>query len=379
MPTLPVHAESVPLSGVRQVMDAAWQLPDSIGLHVGEPSFATPEHVLAAASSALSARETRYSPNGGIPQLRAAIAEKLLRHNGLTVPMNRIAVTAGGMQALHLAMSAMLHTGDEVLIPDPGWPNFEMAATLVQATPVHYPLRAEHGFLPEVAELEALITPRTRAILINSPSNPIGPVLTEDLAEKLCRFADEHDLWVISDECYDQLTFDVPHVSLGRFDTAHRVFGCFSFSKTYAMTGLRVGYLAAPDDTTAATLTKLQETVVSCVNTPAQFAALAALTGPQDIVETMRLAYRDRRDAAVEFLDRHGVGYLRPQGAFYLWIDVRDRCGGDVRSWTMDRLRRHGVAVGPGDAFGPSGQGWVRVSLATETEALLEGLRRLVA
>jgi aspartate aminotransferase len=115
------------------------------------------------------------------------------------------------------------------------------------------------------------------------------------------------------------------------------------------------------------------------VNTPAQFAALAALTGPQDIVETMRLAYRDRRDAAVEFLDRHGVGYLRPQGAFYLWIDVRDRCGGDVRSWTMDRLRRHGVAVGPGDAFGPSGQGWVRVSLATETEALLEGLRRLVA
>jgi aspartate aminotransferase len=145
------------------------------------------------------------------------------------------------------------------------------------------------------------------------------------------------------------------------------------------MTGLRVGYLAAPDDTTAATLTKLQETVVSCVNTPAQFAALAALTGPQDIVETMRLAYRDRRDAAVEFLDRHGVGYLRPQGAFYLWIDVRDRCGGDVRSWTMDRLRRHGVAVGPGDAFGPSGQGWVRVSLATETEALLEGLRRLVA
>ena len=379
MPILPVHAESVPVSGVRQVMDAAWTLPGSIGLHVGEPSFPTPEHILDAARTALTDQETRYAPNGGITPLRAAIAAKLARHNGLPVPTGRIVVTAGAMQGLHLIMSTLVGAGDEILIPDPGWPNFEMAAKFVQSTPVRYPLHAENGFRPDVAELATLVTPRTKAILINSPSNPIGSVLDAALAERLCRFADEHDLWVISDECYDALTFDVPHVSLARFDHANRVFGVFSFSKTYAMTGLRVGYLVAPDDATAAMLTKLQESVVSCVNTPAQFAALAALTGPQDIVEKMRLAYRDRRDAAVDLLDRHGVGYLRPQGAFYLWIDVRDRSNGDVRSWTMDRLHSHGVAVGPGDAFGPSGEGWVRASLATETAALLEGLRRLVA
>lgn len=379
MPVLPDHAESVPVSGVRQVMDVAWTLPDVIGLHVGEPSFPTPDHIVAATNAALADQQTRYAPNGGIAPLREAIADKLARHNGLTVPPHRIAVTAGGMQALHLAMSTVVRTGDEVLIPDPGWPNFAMLVRLLQATPVFYPLRAEHEFLPDIAELDALVTPRTRAILVNSPSNPIGSVLGPELAQALCRFADRHDLWVISDECYDALTFDVPHTSLARFDRDERVIGAFSFSKTYAMTGMRVGYLTAPDDRTAAVLTKLQETVVSCVNTPAQFGALAALTGPQDVVEKMRLVYRDRRDAACALLDELGVPYLRPQGAFYLWIDVRDRCDGDVRAWTLDRLRSHSVALGPGDAFGPSGQGWVRVSLATETEALLEGLRRLAS
>ena len=154
---------------------------------------------------------------------------------------------------------------------------------------------------------------------------------------------------------------------------------CFSFSKTYAMTGMRVGYLRRLPEALAATAAKLQEPMIACVNAPAQHAALAALEGPQDFVALMRRTYRERRDAAAEQLDRAGVGYLLPRGAFYLWIDVRDRCGGDVKAWSLELLRQRHVALAPGTTFGARGEGWVRVSLATETEALLEGLRRLAA
>jgi aspartate aminotransferase len=280
------------------------------------------------------------------------------------------------MQALHVALTATVAAGDEVLIPDPGWPNFAMAVGLVQARPVRYPLHPEREFVPDLAELDALVTPRTRAIIVNTPSNPLGAVLPATAAEALCRFADDHDLWLVSDECYDAITFDTEHVGPGRFDREERVLSCFSFSKTYAMTGLRVGYLLAPP-AVAATTAKMQEALIACVNAPAQFAALAALEGPQDAVEEMRRTYQDRRDAATALLAEYGVGHLRPRGAFYLWIDVRDRCGDDVASWALDLLRREGVAVAPGTAFGPAGEGWIRTSLATATDDLLDGLGRI--
>jgi aspartate aminotransferase len=377
MPYLATNAERMRRSGIRRIMDLAWSLGQPvIGLHVGEPSFPTPDHVRKAAADALDRGETRYVPNAGITPLRNAISDKLARHNRIGASPDQVIVTAGGVQALHVALSATVQSGDEVLIPDPGWPNFAMAVQLLQATPVRYRLRPENSFLPDVAELDQLVTARTRAIMVNSPSNPLGAVLDADLAARLCRLADAHDLWLISDECYDAITFDLPHVSPASYDRQHRVISCFSFSKTYAMTGLRVGYLVAPEEV-AATAAKMQEPLISCVNAPAQYAALAALDGPQDVVDVMRRTYQRRRDAAAQVLRDSGTGFLLPDGAFYLWIDVRDQCHGDVEEWALGLLRERHVAVAPGTAFGPAGQGWVRVSLATRSDDLLEGLRRL--
>jgi aspartate aminotransferase len=379
MARLAGHAEGMPRSGIREVMDLAWSLDEPvIGLHVGEPSFATPEHVLDGARAALARGETRYVPNGGIPALREALTGKLAARNRFSVEPGQIVVSAGGMQALYTAFSLTVTAGDEVLVPDPGWPNFAMAVQLLQARPVGYPLRPEDGFLPDLDALERLVTERTRALIVNFPSNPLGAVLPPELAEALCRFADRHDLWLISDECYDEIVFGSEPVSLARWDEQDRVLSCFSFSKTYAMTGMRVGYLVAPERV-ATTAAKLQEPLISCVNAPAQYAALAALEGPQEFVAEMRDAYHERRDAAAAQLDRAGVGYLLPEGAFYLWVDVRDRCDGDVKAWSLELLRRRHVAVAPGTTFGEGGEGWVRVSLATETSELLEGLERLAS
>ena len=379
MPVLADNASRMPRSGIREIMDLAWSLPGPvIGLHVGEPSFTTPEHVRDGARAALDRGETRYVPNAGIPPLRAAIADKVRARNGISASPEQVIVAAGGMQALYVALSATVAAGDEVLVPDPGWPNFAMAVQLLQATPVRYPLHAEKGFLPDLDELAALVGPRTRAMIANFPTNPLGTVLDPALAEALRRFADAHDIWLISDECYDAIVFDAAQVSPGRWDEQGRVLSCFSFSKTYAMTGMRVGYLVAPERVAGAAA-KMQEPLIACVNAPAQYAALSALEGPQDFVETMRGAYQQRRDAATAQLDAAGIGYVLPRGAFYMWIDVRDRTGGDVHAWALALLREQGVAVAPGTTFGPRGQGWLRVSLAAAQDELLEGLRRLAA
>ena len=377
MPALAPGAESMPRSGIRQVMDLAWSLPDPvIGLHVGEPSFPSPAHVVEAARAAYAAGETHYVPNAGIDALRVAIAEKVSTANGFVVTPGQVVVSAGGAQALHNALSLTLSAGDEVLIPDPGWPNYAMAVQLLQAVPVRYPLRPGNGFRPAPAELARLVTERTRVLVVNTPSNPLGTVLPAEDVEALVRLAEDHDLWLLSDECYDALTFGQPHVSPGRFDRDGRVLSAFSFSKTYAMTGLRVGYLITTEEV-ARQSAKLQEPMLACVNAPAQAAALAALRGPQDEVAMMRAAYRERRDLALAQLDAQGMGYLTPEGAFYLWVDVRDRSHGDVATWAMDLLRQHHVAVAPGTTFGPLGEGWVRLSLATATEDLVEGIRRM--
>lgn len=379
MPPLAAAADAMPRSGIRRVMDLAWSLPGPVlGLHVGEPSFPTPAHVLDGARAALDRGETRYGPNAGIGPLRAAIAEKVGRENGIAAEAEQVVVTAGGMEALFVAFSATVSAGDDVLVPDPGWPNFAMAVGLLGARPVPYALAPEHGFRPDVAALERLVGPRTRVLVVNSPSNPLGSVLEAADAAALCRFAERHDLWLISDECYDAITFEAAHASPAAHGGAERTLSCFSFSKTYAMTGMRVGYVVAPPDA-AATVAKLQEPLIACVNVPAQHAALAALTGPQDVVAEMREAYRARRDAATALLQEAGVPFLHPQGAFYLWVDVSAATGGDVEAWALDLLRERSVAVAPGTTFGAAGEGWARLSLATAQEDLLEGLRRLTA
>ncbi|MDN4472184.1 pyridoxal phosphate-dependent aminotransferase [Demequina zhanjiangensis] len=375
MPQVSPQVERMPRSGIRKIMDAAWASGKPfVGMHVGEPDFIPPKHVLDAGSAAYLEGQTHYVSNVGIPELRAALADKLARVNRLEVTPDQIAVTASGTEALFAAYSAILTAGDEVLIPDPGWPNYTMAMEMLQCGAVPYRLEPEHDFVPQIDALDALVTERTRAILVNSPSNPLGTVYSAETLEALVRFAERHDIWLISDECYDALTFGVEHVSPAVFDTKGLVISTFSFSKTYAMTGVRVGYLVGSPELLSV-VGKLQETILACVNTPAQLAAVAALTGPQDCVEEMRSAYERRRDLAVAELDRLSIPYVRPDGAFYLWIDVTELAGDlPVDDWALRLLEEERVAVAPGSTFGASGEGWVRLALAASDEEILAGI-----
>ena len=367
--------QEIPPSGIREVMQRSRSVPDAIHLEVGDPSFDTPPHVVEAAARAARGGWTRYVPSAGIPELREAVAEKLRKHNAVEIEPGAVTVTAGGIGAVHAAMLTVLEPGDEILLPDPAWPNFRMIAGVLHATVRSYPLRAERGFLPEVDDLERVVGPRTRAVLVNSPSNPLGTIVPAERLREIAEFAARHDLWLLSDECYDQITFDDGFASAAAVGDPERVLACYTFSKTYAMTGWRVGYLAGPP--AAGPLgDKIQQALASCVNAPAQMAALAALTGPQDVVAEMRETYRERRDAVLALLAEHGTGCVRPAGAFYTWIDVRDRAPSAHR-FAMELLAGQSVAVAPGTAFGPAGEGWVRVSLATGTDELLEGVRRL--
>lgn len=377
MPQISPHALDMPRSGIRRVMDAAWQSGrDFIGMHVGEPSFVPPAHVLEAAEQAYAAGDTHYVANAGVPALRDAIARKVGAENGITATPDQIVVTAGGAQALHAAFSLTLSQGDEVLIPDPGWPNFAMAVQLLQGVPVPYALRPENGFLPSIDDLEALVTPRTKVILVNTPSNPLGTVIPGELVEQLVRFAEKHDLWLLSDECYDALTYGAEHVSPARFDTKGVVLSAFSFSKSYAMTGVRVGYLVCPPGV-AEHAAKLQEAMISCVNAPAQAAATAALTGSQDKLDEMRAAYARRRELGMRLLSEAGIPFLEPHGAFYIWVDVRSIADRPVADWALHLLEQKQVAVAPGTAFGVGGEGWIRLSLAADDDAIEAGIRRI--
>lgn len=377
MPSFTPNALAVPGSGIRGIHEIALTLDGVIGLAVGEPDLPVSPHVLAAGSAAWLADDTRYTANAGIPQLRAAVAAKLRRDNGLDVGMDQVWITPGATEALYLALGLILSPGDEVLIPDPGYTTFTMAPRMQFADPVPYPLDPAHDFLPQIADLDALVTPRTRAIILNSPSNPLGVVYPEPVVRALVDFAGRHDIWIVSDEVYEAFSYDLPHISPASIDPT-RVLTVQSFSKTYALTGGRVGYLVTPL-LPGETLRNFQEALVSCVNSPAQRAALAALDGPQDAVVDAALHYRGNLAAATALLDERGIHYRAPDGAFYLWIDVSYATVGDVAAWAERFLLERRVSVAPGSAFGRAGEGWIRVCAAATRADLLEGLGRLPA
>jgi len=378
MPEIAPHIARMPGSGVRHILERALRRPGTIILAVGEPGEVAGERIRDAASEAWREGAIRYTPNGGIPALREAIRDKLARENALDVDLEQIWVTVGATQALHLAMALTLSHGDEVLVPDPGYTTFTMNAHLLQATPVPYPLRPGRAFQPDLAELESLVTPRARAIIVNTPSNPLGSTFDRPTLEALIALARRHDLWLISDEVYERFTWGEPHVSPATLDDDGRVLSVFSMSKTYAMTGARVGWLVTPPGWRQ-TMLRVQESVVSCVDEPSQRAAAEALTGDQVAVARSAAHYRDNLAAATALLDARGLRYLDPTGAFYLWIDVAHVSGGDVVAWCERFLDEQGVAVAPGSAFGASGEGWIRVCVASDRDELLDGLSRIPA
>ncbi|CAN5158200.1 pyridoxal phosphate-dependent aminotransferase [soil metagenome] len=381
MPSLSPHISSVPESGIRRIFEIAVELDDVILLALGEPDLPVAPHILAAGSRAWLADQTNYTANGGIPQLREAIVKKLARENDLHVQTEQVWVTVGGAQGLHQAMRLVLGAGDEVLLPDPGYSTFVMSARMLEASPVPYTLRPERGFGPDLDELETIVTPKTRAIIVNSPSNPLGVVYSREQLQSLVDFAKRHDLWILSDEVYEYFTFGTEpsnsgHVSIASLDTDDRVFSIFSLSKTYAMTGARVGYLVTPPGFTAVMRT-VQEATISCVAMPDQYAAVAAITGDHQHVADAREHYRSNLEAACALLDAKNIPYLRPTGAFYLWVDLRHATSGDVAVWAEHFLLTERVAVAPGSAFGRSGEGWIRISLTASEADLLAGLARL--
>jgi aspartate aminotransferase/aminotransferase len=366
-------------SGIRSVFDLAVRQPGVVTLHVGEPDFPTPQHILDAAAAAAAEGFTRYTANRGLLSVREAICRKLARVNGLHVEPELVHVTAGGVNALTETFWTLLDPGDEIVAPDPAWPNYVMAIEALGAVPVRYRLRAENDFEPDLDELAALCArPRAKVLLVNSPGNPTGAVWRRETLERCLELAREHDLRLISDEVYDEIVFDGEHWSPATADGDGRVISIYSVSKTYAMTGWRIGYLTASEEIVAL-LAKLHEPVVSCATSIAQKAAEAALDGPQDCVATMREAYRVRRDLAVALLREHDMLTAAPRGAFYILADVSRAAPGENLDFCLRLVREHGVAVAPGDSFGPGGDGLVRLSLAADEAAIREGIERLAA
>jgi aspartate/methionine/tyrosine aminotransferase len=374
MKPLAQTATQMPGSGIREIVHLALTMSDVIRLEVGEPNFPTPAHIVEAAYQAANAGFTKYGPSGGLQTLRELLTGRVRRVNGYEVTAAQINISVGGVQGILAALSALLNPGDEVLIPDPAWPNYEMAILLREAVPVHYPLYIEHGFVPQPEHIESLITPRTKLMIINSPSNPTGAVFPRATIESLVALAQRHDLYLLSDEVYDELVFEGEHVSPALYD-AERTIGIYAFSKNYAMTGWRIGYVVANGELSKV-ITKIQEPMISCVASPVQKAAEAALTGLQDCIGEMRDSYRERRDAVVKLLKEEGYYVYTPAGAFYIMVDVSD-AGVDSRQFALNLLEQCRVAVAPGTAFGKLGDHFVRISLATEKGLLLEGVRRL--
>ena len=375
------RARAVPVSLIRRMFDLAPQVPGAISLAVGEPGFATPAHIVEAGCAALRDGFTKYSPNAGYLELREAIAEKVARVNGYRVdPATEVFATVGAMEALTLTFMVGIDPGDEVIVTDPSYTNFEGQITLAGGRTVFVPTDSEHGFVPDLGAVEAAITPRTRALLVNSPSNPTGAVYPRDVLHGLAELCVRHDLLLVSDETYEALTYgDIRNVSPASFPGLRdRTVSIHSFSKEYAMTGWRIGYLTGPAPMLRVMAT-VQEQMASCVNAATQRAALAALRGPQDCVETMRRAYQARRDLVVRRLSAMpGVRCPSPDGAFYAFPDVR-AITRDTQALAERLLFDHGVVVSPGEAFGPRSAGFLRLSYASSDEDLAAGLDRLEA
>lgn len=358
-------------------MELALELPDVIRLEIGDPDFPTPAHVIEAAGAAAAAGFTHYSPGIGLRSLRELIAQKVEERNGFACAPAQVAVTTGACGAVHASLLALLDPGDELLVPDPGWTTYTPMALAAGVAPVPYPLDRSRGFALDPDAIATRIGPRTKALVLNSPGNPSSTTLDRrDLIAAL-ELADRHGLWVVSDECYEALVLDGEHTSIAALGDPERVVSVFSFSKTYAMTGWRVGYAVATEKVTRL-LAKAHEPVVSSASTISQKAAEAALTGPQDGVDAMREAYRRRRDGALALLDEAHVPYVRPDAAFYLMVDV-SASGLDAGAFCRSFLLEQRVAVVPGDAFGAGGAGLVRVSLGAADDAVAEGVRRLAA
>lgn len=376
---LSTAAQTATASGVRRMFELARQYDDSINLTLGEPGFNSPDYVIEAAVRSLKAGKTKYTPNAGIKPLRDAIAHKLLVENGISCdPDKNLIVTAGATQALMLAMVTLVNPGDEVIIQGPNWPDYKGQIDMVNAKTVYAKVSEENGFKMTADIIEPLITPKTKLIIINSPSNPTGGVLEyEDLLD-IAKLVKKHKVFVISDEPYEKIVYDgFTQKSLASIEGLEDyVLTINSLSKTYAMTGFRVGYICA-NEHIISNLIKLHENMIASIPEPMQMAAIEALENAAEDVKKMVAYYDKNRRLLVDGLNSiKGFSCHNPKGAFYVFPNIKD-----FRMPSVDAaeyiLKKTHVVTAPGSAFGPYGEGYLRICYASKYEQISEAIERL--
>lgn len=349
---------------------------DIIGLSLGEPDFTTPEHVREAAKAALDAGHTHYTAGPGIMPLREAVANYHRTQNQIPCQAGNVLVTPT-KQAVMMAIQATVGAGDEVLLPDPGWVSYAPATHWAEGTPVPVALDANDGFRMTPEAVASQITKKTQLVVLNSPSNPTGGTNTADDVRGIVELAQDHDFWVMSDEIYQQIRYDGDHTSAAAIDGAFdRVITVDGLSKSFAMTGWRMGWAVAPEPVFKA-MNRLQSHSLTHCTSFAQYGALAAIEGPQDCVNDMRNTFRQRRDIVVDaFNAMDGVTCPTPGGAFYVFPKF-DAAGDDDEGFAMRMIEEAGVAGTPGSSFGEAGRGHVRLSYAASEDTLREACKRI--
>ena len=372
------HIREIPRSGIREFFDIVAQEKEVISLGVGEPDFDTPWHIREAAIYSLEQGRTHYTSNLGLPELRSAICRYVNRNFGVAYdPRTEVIITVGVSEAIDLALRVLLNPGDEVLYHEPCYVSYSPSIVMAFGKPVAIATRAEDNFRMTAEALEAAITPRSRVLMLNFPCNPTGATQTRSELEKIARLCQEHDLIVLTDEIYSELTYDeVEHVSIASLPgMRERTIFLHGFSKAYAMTGFRIGYACGPAALTEAMM-KIHQYSILCANTMAQDAALEALEHGDRDVENMRREYQHRRNYIVRSLNDLGLPCFMPVGAFYVFPDI-SATGLTSRQFSLGLLERKKVACVPGGAFGPSGEGFVRCCYATSLEQIKEAMTRV--
>ena len=368
-----------PPSGIRKFFDIAASMKDVISLGIGEPDFVTPAPILEAGVASLRRGETAYTSNSGTLELRQAVSQHLKRLYGVEYhPEDEVIITVGVSEALYLIMTAILDPGDEVIIPEPCFVAYTSEVGLAGGVPVTVPTYMLDDFQVTAAAIEKAITPKTKALFIGYPNNPTGAVMDRERMLEITAVAEKHDLLIISDEIYDQLVYGFDHVCVPTLPGLRdRTVLLGGFSKNYAMTGWRIGYACANPDILAA-MRKVHQYTIMSAPTMGQAAAVAALTHPDSprFVEEMRLEYDRRRRLIVDGFNTLGLDCFEPRGAFYAFPSIR-RSGMSGDEFAMKLLEEEEVAMVPGDAFGPSGAGYLRASYATAYEKIEEALNRL--
>lgn len=372
---------SVPPSGIRRYFDIAATMEDVVSLGIGEPDFVTPAPILQAGIASLERGNTAYTSNAGMIELRTAVVQKLCDLYGAPPydPEKEVLITVGVSEAMSLIMQAILDPGDEVIVPQPCFVSYTASVLLAGGTVVDLPTYADHNFQVNPAEIEALITPRTKALLIGFPSNPTGAVMGREQLLQIARIAEKHDLIVISDEIYDRLVYgDHRHVMFATLPgMAERTVHLGGMSKDYAMTGWRIGYACGPADLIGA-MRKIHQYVIMSASTVGQEAAYVALTDPrvEVYVQEMVASYDARRRLIVGGLDELGLDCFEPKGAFYAFPSVR-KTGMNEHEFCETLLREERVAVIPGSAFGGGGEGHIRCAYAASVENIEKALERI--